>query len=403
MEGRVVVVGAGLAGLSAADELMRAGVEVVVLEARDRVGGRVWSQTMDNGAVVEMGAEFILPGCTEVLAMVDRFRLGLWDKGMRYGQREPRGVEVSAEAMSAAVTAIDDALAAGRGDGTAAALLTGLDIDPEAREAILARIEVSAAASADRVPAAELGSLARISSAPAPSVAGGNGRLPTAVAETLGDAVHLKTPVRRIRWGGHGVSIGTDGGEFEAGACVIAVPATVAGAIAFDPPLPASHLEALASIEYGHAAKLFVPLRAEAEPSATLAVPGRFWSWTATGAGDFCQPVLNSFAGSPGALRSLEVEEGPRIWLERIAELRPDLDLNTGGAMLSTWDEDPWVAAAYSLEAPSAIRETLARPLGPMTFAGEHVATEMGALMEGAIRSGTRAAAEIRLAMLEAE
>ena len=58
---RAVVVGAGFAGLAAADDLQRAGWEVTVLEARDRVGGRVWSQRLDNGALVEMGAEFVLP------------------------------------------------------------------------------------------------------------------------------------------------------------------------------------------------------------------------------------------------------------------------------------------------------------------------------------------------------
>ncbi len=404
MEEGVVVIGAGLAGLAAADELKRAGIDVVVLEARDRVGGRVWSQTLENGAVVEMGAEFILPGCTEVLGMVERFRLGLWDKGMRYGQREPRGVEVSSAAVEAAVARIDEALADGRGAGcSAAALLAAIEIDPGAREAILARTEVSAAAAADRVPAAELGSLARISSAPAPSVAGGNGRLPAALAETLAGAVHLSAPVRGVNWQARGVIVRTDDSEIEARACVVAVPATAVGAIAFDPPLPAAHVDALAAIGYGHAAKLFVPLRSEAEPSATLSVPDRYWAWTATGASDSCQPVLSSFAGSPGALLGLSVEEGPGRWLERIVELRPDLDLSLGGAKLSTWDDDPWVGAAYSLEPPTSIRETLTRPLGPIVFAGEHLAAEMGALMEGAIRSGGRAAAEIRVAMLGAE
>ena len=90
---RVAVAGAGLAGLSAADELQRAGADVVVLEARDRVGGRVWSRRLDNGAVVEMGAEFILPGNTAMRELAERFGLGLWDKGMRYGRREPRGVD----------------------------------------------------------------------------------------------------------------------------------------------------------------------------------------------------------------------------------------------------------------------------------------------------------------------
>ena len=90
---RVVVIGAGLAGLVAADELLRRGWSVEVLEARDRVGGRTWSRRLPNGAVAEMGAEFILPGNTEVAALAEELGLALVDKGMRYGRREPRGVE----------------------------------------------------------------------------------------------------------------------------------------------------------------------------------------------------------------------------------------------------------------------------------------------------------------------
>ena len=64
-----------------------------MLEARDRVGGRVWSRELANGAVVEMGAEFVLPGNDTLRSYVERFGLGFWDKGMRYGSREPRGGE----------------------------------------------------------------------------------------------------------------------------------------------------------------------------------------------------------------------------------------------------------------------------------------------------------------------
>ncbi|HET8756714.1 MAG TPA: FAD-dependent oxidoreductase, partial [Solirubrobacteraceae bacterium] len=99
---RVAVVGAGLAGLAAAEALLRGGHDVVVLEARDRVGGRVWSRTLPSGAVVEMGAEFILPGNTIVEQTARRLGLGLWEKGMAYGRREPRGAEpVSEEELRA--------------------------------------------------------------------------------------------------------------------------------------------------------------------------------------------------------------------------------------------------------------------------------------------------------------
>src|SRR5262245_41555153 len=108
----VVVIGAGLAGLVAADELERAGREVVTLEARERVGGRVHARELDNGAVVEMGAEFILPGNTAVRDLAERLGLGLWDKGMRYGMREPRGgIGTTEKEIAAAVEAIDQALA----------------------------------------------------------------------------------------------------------------------------------------------------------------------------------------------------------------------------------------------------------------------------------------------------
>jgi monoamine oxidase len=102
----VVVVGAGFAGLMAAHELARAGADVRVLEARARVGGRVFSREIEGGAVIEMGAEFILPGNTLIRKVASELGLGLWDKGVRYGRREPRGgPPVSRAALEAAVAA----------------------------------------------------------------------------------------------------------------------------------------------------------------------------------------------------------------------------------------------------------------------------------------------------------
>jgi monoamine oxidase len=348
-----------------------------VLEARDRVGGRVWSRRLDNGAVVEMGAEFILPGNTAIRELAERLGLGLWDKGMRYGQREPRGVGVTPDELAQAVDAVGQALAEGAPDLTARRFLEGLDAAPGARAALLARVEISSANSADLVAARDLGGIAHVDQEPAPSIAGGNQSLPLALAAGLD--VRLESPVERIAWGHGGVRVG----ELEADVCVVAVPASRLGRIAFEPALPAPLADAMGRVLYGAAAKLFVPLRHPAPPSAVMSVPERYWSWTATGAGDEPQPVVSCFAGSPEGLAALQVSAGPERWLASLERLRPDLELDLDGALLSTWP-----GGAYSTSPPAELAELAARPTGPLAFAGEHLGGAHAALMEGAIRSG---------------
>jgi monoamine oxidase len=391
------VVGAGLAGLAAADALRRAGSDVIVLEARDRVGGRVWSRRLANGAVVEMGAEFILPGNTVVEQTARRLGLGLWEKGMAYGRREPRGgAPVTADELRAAAVAIEHALRdpAARA-GSAAALLESLDLAPAVSEAIRARVEVSAAAPADTVAADDLAGVAAFSDAPSHGIAGGNQALALALAAPLGDRLHLSSPVTAIAWGDDGVRLRTPAGELAADAAVVAVPASVIGEIRFDPELPADLRGTLERVRYGHAAKLFVPLRERPPTSAVLSVPGRYWTWTARAGADV-QPVVHAFAGSRAALERLAVAGGPETWLESIARLRPDLALAPEHALLSTWDDDPWARAAYSLHPPGAPEDAALSALyGRLAFAGEHTAGPHAALMEGALRSGIRAAGRL--------
>ena len=124
-------------------------------------------------------------------------------------------------------------------------------------------------------------------------------------------------------------------------------------------------------------------------------VPERWWCWTATGAGDETMPVVSCFAGSAPALERLDLGGGPGRWLESLAALRPELALEPDGAVLSIWDDDPWVGAAYSVSPPPPVAAALADPAGPLAFAGEHTAGQYNALMEGAIRSGRRAAAQL--------
>ena len=395
----MIVVGAGFAGLAAADRLARAGVEVVVLEARDRVGGRVHSRILPNGAVVEMGGEFILPGYELLTGLVGRFGLGLWSKGMRYGIREPRdGLPVNARELGEALAAVRRGLADRPKDApplSAEAFLSELPMTRGAREVIQARVEISAANRAERVDAGALAGLAAHSDEESPSVAGGNQRIASALAAELGGAVALGRPVERIVWSARAVRVSAGGAELEGDAAVITIPASVAHGVTFDPPLPYASRRALDGVVYGQAAKLFVPLREPAPPSAVLSVPGRYWTWTATGPSDDVQPVVSAFAGSAGALERLEVHRGPAAWTTSLQRLRPDLALDAGAAVLSRWDDDPWVGAAYSTPTPGGGGAELTRPVGPLHFCGEHTDDAFPALMEGALRSGLRAAEDV--------
>ena len=261
-----------------------------------------------------MGAEFILEENTFVQETAERLGLGLLDKGMRYGRRELRGAdEFDPADLDAAVAEIERATAAGEGHGLSAReLVERLEMPTAVREALAARTEVSSAAPADTVGSAALKMVAHINDFPAPSVAGGNQGIAIELARGLGGAVRLSEPARSVAWSEDSVTVRTDAGAVEADRCVIAVPASVVGEIAFEPALPEPIAGALASVSYGHAAKLFVPLREPAPPSAVLSVPGRYWVWTANGASGEVQPVACCFAGSAAALDRLKRHRGPR-------------------------------------------------------------------------------------------
>jgi monoamine oxidase len=394
---RVAVLGAGLAGLAAADELRAAGIEVIVLEARDRVGGRVWSVPFAGG-VAERGAEFILPQNTTVESLAARFGLPLVRKGTPYGRRKARGAEAVSDPDLEAVfdrIAAAEALPAAE---TVAEAIEGLALEPRMAALIRARIEVSMGHSADDLRAEVLGEgAATFGDFDSYTVSGGNAELARALARELGPAVNLSSPVRRVSWGAQGVMVGTDAGEVDAHAAVIAIPTAPLGEISFDPPLRGPTAEALASVRYGQNAKLFVALRAPSPPSAIMSVRSRFWSYTQLDSGGEPAPFVTAYAGTFGAVEALAGSAAPTRWIEELAGLRPELELNSEGALLSTWHDDPWVRGSYSARSlTSPLRdEELSKPIGPLYFAGEHTAGDWHGLMEGALRSGQRAARQV--------
>jgi monoamine oxidase len=399
----VIVIGAGFAGLAAADALLEAGIDVTVLEARDRVGGRVASRQLPNGAVIELGADFFEADHHVLRGYASRFGLTIVPRGMRYSEREPRGVETTPEQVRDVADLARGMLLQRDGEPlSVVALLDSLDVDPAAREAVRARIEVSCAHGADGVDARVLGHFGSSYGGPeSDRIVEGNDAIARGLAEGLGDRLHLSTPAESIKWDGDAVRVPTVRGEFIAHHAIVAVPAAVLKTLPFQPDLPADKRAALARVPIATAAKLFVPLTAPTEPSATLSVPERYWAWTALGADGNVTPVVNCFAGSPAAVERLGVNEGPASWVASLRRLRPDLELDEAGAVVSTWDES-WSGGAYSVSSPAARpedEEAICRTeggFGQLIFCGEHTARGDAGLMEGALRSGLRAADEVR-------
>jgi len=385
------VIGAGFAGLAAAEALSLAGVRVTVLEARDRVGGRVWSQRLENGAVIEMGAEFVTDGYSVTPGVVERLGLSLAPMGMSFNLREPRGgLGADPDRLAKAVEVTSAAIERGEGRGlTAQQLLERVDIDPGARELIACRVQVSYAHPASSIAADAVRDVAHLFvPSEARRVSGGNQRIAERLA--AGRDVRLSSPGRSVARFGSGFRVN---GEIDVDAVVVATPAPAVAEIEFNPAVPGWKAAAMGRVVYGNAAKLAVPLTAPAPPSSVLSVPRHFWTWTALDGDGRVAPVVAAFTGSAPAVAALDVAGGPERYLKQVQELRPDLAMDGEGAVLSTWPE-----GAYSTrepDRPEGEDEALALPVGRIAFAGEHTEAAWYGTMEGALRSGVRAAHDL--------
>jgi monoamine oxidase len=209
--------------------------------------------------------------------------------------------------------------------------------------------------------------------------------------------VHLSSPVRKVRWSEGEVSVATERDEIEAEAVVVAIPTVPLAEIEFDPPLEGATAEALRAVTYGQNSKLFLRLRSPAPPSAIMSVAGHFWTYTQLGADGEPAPFVVGYTGTSSAIEALGGSGDVERWVATLLALRQDLDLEPEGALLSSWDDDPWVRGSYSARTISSpLRDDdLVRPIGPLFFAGEHTAGEWHGLMEGALRSGRRTAEQV--------
>ncbi len=398
------MVGAGLAGLAAARTLTDAGCDVTVAEARERVGGRVWSVRLDNGEIAEMGAEWIMPGDAELRAWADRFDVPVVEAGIDYLRREARGPGASTlEEQDAFLAAADAALAALPADEcaglTLGTFLDALDAPGTGRDVVRMRLQGTNAADLRHV-ALRVASGSHPFAAPASSyhrMARGNQSLPEAIAASLPD-VRLGHRVRSVVHAPRAVTVQVEGDvELTGSAAIVALPARVAAGLRFDPFLPDELAIALHELPMGAASKLAVPVDGASTPRAIQSAELPFWCWVANGSDGAVRRCLGAFAGSELAQRSLETAAGdPDPWLERLSALNPDLSMQ-GTPVYKSWGLDPLAMGAYGAwDNRSWDRmEQFQRTVGRLAFAGEHTAgPEHHGTMEGAIRSGVRAAGQ---------
>lgn len=394
---RVVVVGAGLAGLVAARRLKSAGLDVVLLESRDRVGGRVWSPRLGNGEVVEMGGEWITTSQRAVVALAEELGISLIDTGMDFISRDPVGgapipaadhVRLNEELDRRMREIGPEALEA----ITAESLLDSLDQDGPAMTVLRSRLAGTAGVPLDLVSAAEIGAAFGIGDSGAyVRVEGGNDRLAQQMAEDLD--VRLGEPVLSIRETRDGVTVEGNRERISADRVVVAVPLGVLAAIDFEPSLPPDVVEAIGGVSMGIGAKV---------AAATSGDPGLFrrqeagfpaWYWTGR-AGERVRRAVTGFAGTREGVDLLLAD--PLGNLQRAAS---EVEMS-GPVLVHDWSLDIHAGGSYSAIAPGQRRllEAFNRPWGHIVWAGEHV--NGSGTIDGAILSGEAAARSVMTAQV---
>ena len=376
------------------------GLSVVVLEARERVGGRVLSVELENGELAELGAEWIMPDDDVLQATIDRLGLTASEAGIDYLRREPRGRgAVPMAELDAFLEAADAHLAASDADGSSmGAMLDAVPGDDRARAVAKARLQGTFASDLDRVAWRAGWHSGRLAAEPAVyrRMARGNASIADAIAGLLPD-VRLGVRATGVAERGGRVEVETGDDRIEADAAVVAVPVRLVTELAFDPPLPPEQREAFEGLRMGVASKVAVPLGGEPERCAIQCADLPFWFWVADGADGRPRRVVTSFAGSELPQEPLATASGdPAAWVRRITDLAPELRPD-GTAVMKVWADDPLARGAYTAwDHPSLARRPLfERPHGAVAFAGEHTAGDHSGTMEGALRSGRRAAAQV--------
>jgi monoamine oxidase len=410
MHSDTVVIGAGAAGLAAGRALHDGGRRVVLLEARDRIGGRVQTDRAFGAVPVERGAEFIHGAHVETWAWLRRAGCHAVPVRTWAGRRVALGagrlagpwlLHVRPDLRH--VKTFEERIAAYHGpECSLADWLKAQHASPLAAQIAFLRLAHAYCATPDTLSMAALAHEYGLD-----TDAGGNfrilegyDRVLATIAEGLN--IHLNTAVEEVRWSGHDVEIVTTGGTWHARHAIITLPLAVlqAGAVRFDPALPTMKQAAIARLAMRPALKLLLRFDEAFWPrdmtfiSADDPVP--VW-WTVRRG----EPLLTGFATGRYAERlSALGEEGALV--RGLAALDAMFKGAAGrrfvAGAVADWGRDPWAHGGYSSVPPGmhGMRAALAEPCGALHWAGEATVTDSNpATVHGALRSGARAAREI--------
>ncbi len=428
---RVVVVGAGLAGLACAHELRERGADVLVLEARARLGGRV--HTLDDaieGGHVEAGGEFIGANHPCWMGYADRFRLELAPvtgdaedfespillQGERLAQREVDGLWREIDALNAMVTKFAREVdPAAPWQHPFASAIDMRHVSGWVEEQQVSRLtqhvfRVMLAADGGMPTAKQslLGLLAMVAggghedywtSSESFRCRGGNAQLVRALAQSIGaEHILLGTPAQTIRWQDGGTAeVVTASRTIAADRIVLAIPPTTWPRIAFEPALPPG-----IAPQMGRSVKYLATVSQRVWRDSQLACESVgdgaiSFTWEATGGQATKSAVVTAFSSGEAAdhCRTHKGAALREMYVSELDALYPGFGAAFVTGRFLDWPGDEWTRAGYSFPAPGEVTTRLRRlrePLGSLIVAGEHTSTGFPGYMEGALESGVRAA-----------
>jgi monoamine oxidase len=450
----VIVVGAGFAGLTAAREVAKAGKSVYVVEARDRVGGRVWNHELPGGEQGERGAMYVGPTQNRILALMDDLGIAKFDayldgsnvaiiQGDRseYSDTGPTGTAPNDPAilpeLAAVVTQlnemskevpVDAPWASARAAEWDAETLESWIRENSSTERFRSLVPVATrpifgteprdlsllftlfyiAASGDE---RNVGTFDRNfnsrNGAQQWRIAGGSQTVAFRLAEEIGvGRVKLKSPVRRIEQGASGVTVRTDKHVYAGRHVIVAIPPALAGRIQYDPPLPMMRDQLTQRLGQGALTKV----------GAVYERP--FWrekglNGTALSTDHLVNVTFDDSPedGSPGALVGFVGGDNARVYAqmgeaERRERVLGDLAAYFGDEALGAveffdtqWPEEVWSRGGpVGIHGPGtllAYGPALRQPIGRIHWAGTETSTYWNGYMDGAVRSGERAGKEV--------